>query len=84
MEMKAVLYDRPYENPEEETAYDGFRPLQVVPVEEELDLPGPALTDLFRMTPYAWKTPREGVARLAALDRLTVTAAFRIHGYQRL
>jgi 23S rRNA (guanine745-N1)-methyltransferase len=31
------------------------------------------------MTPYAWKTPKAGVERLAALESLTVTAQFRIH-----
>ena len=43
-----------------------------------------ALLDLFGMTPYAWKTPREGVERLKALEELTVTAAFRIHVFRRL
>ena len=38
---------------------------------------------LFRMTPYAWKTPRDGVRRLAGLDRLDTQAGFHIHCYQR-
>ena len=48
-----------------------------------MDLPGEALMDLFAMTPYAWKTPRQGVERLAGLDRLTVQADFRVHVFRR-
>jgi 23S rRNA (guanine745-N1)-methyltransferase len=39
---------------------------------------------LFGMTPYAWKTPREGVARLEALDTLTTEIGFDIHVYRRI
>ena len=77
-EMKQVLYERPYENPEEDQAYEGFTLLETVPVETTFRLGHAPLMDLFRMTPYTWKTPREGVARLEALTELEVTAAFRI------
>jgi 23S rRNA (guanine745-N1)-methyltransferase len=83
LELKAVLYDTPYENPEESPEYDGFTRLGITKVESQMDLPAPALMDLFRMTPYVWKTPREGIARLEALSSLTVTAAFHIHAYRR-
>ena len=33
--------------------------------------------------PYAWKTPKEGVRRLEALDRLTCQIGFDLHLYQR-
>lgn len=82
-EMKQVLYDRPYENPEETAAYEGFAYERIVPAERTLRLEGPAIMDLFGMTPYAWKTPREGVERLAALERLTVQAQFRVHVFRR-
>ena len=42
-----------------------------------------ALEDLFTMTPYRWKTPRQGIARMEALDGLSVTASFRIHVFRR-
>ena len=38
---------------------------------------------LFRMTPYVWKTPREGVERLAEQIELGLTAEFRILVYER-
>ena len=45
----------------------GFSYERVEPVEAVVDVAGEALRDLFQMTPYYWKTPREGAERLAAL-----------------
>ena len=42
------------------------------------------ITALFHMTPYAWKTPKSGVQRLAGLDRLDTQAGFDIHCYQKI
>ena len=83
-ELKQVLYDSPYPNPEEAVCYDGFSYASIRPVEAVLTLPDPqSIHDLFQMTPYYWKTPRAGAERLAALDRLTVRASFRIHVFRR-
>lgn len=82
-EMKQVLYEHPYENAEENVSYPGFEYLDVIPVETSFYLTHDPLMDLFRMTPYTWKTPKEGVARLSALDGLDVTAAFRIHVFRK-
>lgn len=83
-ELKQVLYDEPYENAEEETTYDGFVHEAVIPVEFTMNLDAPALQDLFRMTPYYWKTPKSGSERLATLERLDVTASFRVHVFRRI
>ena len=82
-ELKQVLYDSPYPNREENIPYEGFSYEAVVPVETAMDLPAEALADLFRMTPYYWKTPKEGAERLAALDGLRVRADFRVHVFRR-
>lgn len=84
-ELKQVLYDIPYENEEKREEYPGFAYREIIPVESQFTLPNAAaIQDLFRMTPYAWKTPKSGVERLASLDSLTVTAQFHIHVFQRL
>lgn len=84
-ELKEVLYESPYENEEKREEYPGFRYLDVTPVETVFTLPDKqSIADLFRMTPYAWKTPKAGAARLAALPRLTVTGQFRIHVMERI
>ena len=83
-EMKQVLYDRPYRNQEKEVPYEGFTLQEVVPVEAVITLPcREDIHALFQMTPYYWKTPREGAERLAALDRLTTRIAFHVHVFRR-
>lgn len=84
-ELKQVLYDSPYENEEKTEEYPGFHYRQVVPVECRFTLPDPqAIGDLYRMTPYFWKTPRAGSERLSRLEALTVTGQFRVHILERL
>ena len=83
-EMKAILYDRPYPNEERETPYEGFRYEAVVPVDGVITLPSREdIRNLFRMTPYAWKTPRGGRERLAAQETLTTRISFRIHIFRK-
>lgn len=83
--LKRVLYDAPYENPQKDTALDGF-------VLEE-DYAVDALTEiasqkdiaaLFAMTPYYYRTPAEGRARLATLDRLETEISFRLLVYRKV
>lgn len=84
MEMKDILYDETYENPEQQVEYPGFTYLDVVPAARQIHLTShEAIQDLLGMTPYAWKTPKAGLQRLEQLEELTVTAAFRIHVFRR-
>ena len=84
-ELKEVLYDRPYPNEEKETPYEGFAYREIVPVDGTVLLERREdLQNLFRMTPYFWKTPRAGAERLAALDRLEVRTSFRVHVFEKL
>lgn len=83
-EMKEVLYDRPYPNEEKETPYDGFAYREIVPVDETIRLENREdIQNLFRMTPYAWKTPKSGAERLAALERLETRISFRVHVFEK-
>ncbi len=83
-ELKQVLYDKPYPNEEKETPYEGFTYTGIYPVDSTITLPTQAdIHALFQMTPYYWKTPKEGSARLAALDTLTTRIAFRVHVFTK-
>ena len=83
-QLKEVLYDRPYPNEEKETPYEGFTYREIVPVEDTIHLPCPAdIQALYHMTPYCWKTPREGAERLGQLETLDCRIAFRIHIFQK-
>lgn len=83
-EMKEILYSNPYPNTEKRTPYPGFRYLEVREVDEQVLLPTQeAISDLFQMTPYVWRTPKEGIARLKSLDSLTLSISFRIHIFRK-
>jgi len=79
-EMKCALYDRPYFNEEKDIEYDGFRYEEIIEVKTRLTLGcRKDIADLFAMTPYFWRTPKEGAQRLAQLETLETAAEFRIH-----
>ena len=83
-QMKAILYDTPYKNPVQQVAYEGFRPIGEREVSGTITVPAAQLEALFAMTPYYWKTPRDGAARLAALPELTTDIAFRFLVFEKL
>ncbi len=83
-ELKEVLYEHPYLNAEERTPYEGFRYQEVQRVEKTIHLPDQqSIQDLFRMTPYCWKTPGKGKAKLEQLTQLDVQTQFDIHVFTR-
>ena len=82
--LKKVLYDEPYENERRDTEYPGFRFLERIPVRGEIRTDDPqVMLDLFAMTPYYWKTPREGSERLAATAHLETEIGFDFLLYRR-
>ena len=84
-EMTEVLYSNPYENPVKREDYPGFLWRNVREIRYTVDFNSSAdIMALFGMTPYAWKTPREGVARLEGLDRLSCQIGFDLHLYQKI
>lgn len=84
-ELKAAVYDRPYENEEQRIPYEGFEYVRVSRVEGRVHLPdSQTIRDLFGMTPYAWKTPRSGVRRLEELRELEVQTSFDLHLFRRV
>ena len=83
-QMKEVLYPKPYENPVKQEDYPGFEHIDAVPVRYSISMDDPAdWMALFHMTPYAWKTPKEGVQRLEKLPHLETEIGFDIHVYRR-
>ena len=83
--LKQVLYEKPYENPVRDVEYPGFRFLERVPVRADCSLSSAKeIRALFAMTPYYWKTPREGAQRLFALERLETEIAFDFLVYEKI
>ncbi|HCA71362.1 MAG TPA: 50S rRNA methyltransferase [Ruminococcaceae bacterium] len=81
--LKEILYDAPYENEKKETTYSGFCFCKRVPVRGNLTLTGQDVQDLFAMTPYFWKTPKEGIQKLERVSSLTTEIGFDFLVYRR-
>ena len=83
-ELKSAVYDNPYENEEKIENYKGFTHVEDRVVHESVHLANNQDTkNLFMMTPYAWKTPKDSLAKLDTLESLDVTISFHIHVYKR-
>ncbi len=82
-EMKCVLYDEPYKNEPSDTAIDGFTLLSAERISYCMELSSSEeIMALFSMTPYAYRTPREGLERLQRLQSLSVSADFCLLVYR--
>lgn len=83
-QLKEAVYDQPYENERRHTDYKGLTFLRRIPVEQTLTLRDPAaIQALFAMTPYFWKTPKEGCMRLKQLKELITEIHFDFLLYQK-
>lgn len=83
-DLKCVLYDEPYKN-KTEKRNDGL--FELVSSEEILytiDLQDKEdIANLFRMTPYYYKTGREDSERLLNTDKLSITVHFGVELYKK-
>ena len=77
---KEVLYNAPYENEKNSFVLEGFSSLEVIRVTGEMRLESKEdIAHLFMMTPYYWKSPKEGCQRLESLHTLSTPIQFEIH-----
>lgn len=81
--LKRVLYDTPYENPVQTVEYQGFSQVDEVPVRGQITVPETMTAHLFAMTPYYWKTPKDGAERLAACKSLETEIEFRFLVFEK-
>lgn len=84
-ELKQAVYDRPYKNQVKDYALEGFALEQREEVGGLLHLTeAEDIENLFKMTPYYYKTGREEQERLLALRKLTTHMAFEVLLYRRI
>ncbi len=85
LELKARIYDTPYKNTVEDTEIEGFELIKNEPLHYDMSLETKEdLSSLFKMTPYAYRTKKENADRILELDRLKVSAHFRILVYRKV
>ena len=82
-ELKAAVYDRPYENPPAALEAEGFRLLRTQELRKTITLSSNEdVQALFLMTPYYYKTGAEDQKKLSAVRSLRVTTEFLLAVYQ--
>lgn len=78
--LKSVLYDRPYENDERGSDLPTFKCIEQIRVNDTIKLIcQEEIADLLTMTPYFWKTSKQGVERLNKLTGLETPIEFIIN-----
>lgn len=82
--LKAAIYDTPYKNKLDSKDIAGFSLIG----EEQLRIPislkcADDVRNLFMMTPYAYRTSKEGRERVASLDSLDTEAHFYLLTYRK-
>ena len=81
-QLKQFLYETPYEN-KVELPDISLHLKETRHISGEFTITRPYIMDLFRMTPYSYKTSLEATERLQALETLTCVASFVIAVYEK-
>lgn len=80
--LKEAIYDTPYENKVNRDAPQGFSILETIEIRDTVTLNDPILiSQLFAMTPYAYRTNLQGRERLGRLDHLVTELHFYLFVY---
>ena len=83
-ELKEQLYKTPYRNEVKDSALEGFTLIHDERLTFTMSLDSKdSILSLFKMTPYAYRTPRESAERLLSLPKLKCTADFHIFVYRK-
>ena len=82
--LKQAVYDTPYKNKPENTELEGFRLLKKQEIRKEIQLnSNEDISNLFKMTPYYYKTSESDQRKLDNLDTLTTETEFLILTYSK-
>lgn len=83
LEMKNVLYEDTRLNEGKEETIEGFELVDKKVIKQNNVLDNTQIRNLFSMTPYAFKTPKDAIERLFKLDKLNITFEFNIFVYRK-
>lgn len=83
-ELKELIYDKPYENPEPDMAEQGLCVVARYEVKYKMDFEtNEDIMSLFKMTPYFYRTGDEDKKKLERASNLTCRAEFGIVVYKK-
>lgn len=85
IELKEVVYDKvrtDFYSPVEDMKI--FKHIKTINVQDEVLIKeNQSIKNLFDMTPYRWRSPKEGIDRLFALENLKITIDVNIDIFQK-
>jgi len=83
-EMRSIIYDEPRENTKGIKCPEGFALCEETRVEEKVKLPdNETVMNLFTMTPFYHRCPKDGRERLEKTESLEITVEAVIHVYKK-
>lgn len=83
-ELKKLIYDVPYENPETDMEEEGFKVIARHEVKYKMGLSSnEEVISLFKMTPYFYRTGEDDKKKLKAAENLTCSAEFGVVIYKK-
>ena len=84
LELKRAVYETAYANPTETVEIDGFDPVGRKEISYSIKMEkAEDIRDLFRMTPYYYKTGKDDQRKLESIKALDVTFSFGILLYRK-
>lgn len=84
-EMKQVVYEQAYLNDAKPSEYEGFVLEERIPLSYQIHIKNKEdLKALFAMTPYYYRSPKDGVKKLFEQEEMEITAAFYINKYKKI
>lgn len=82
--LKKAIYDTPYKNRPESAKLEGFELVSSSEVKREITLTSQDdISNLFKMTPYYYKTSAKDQKKLNGIDKLDVETEFMILTYKK-
>lgn len=84
MGLKKILYEKTYENEEKHTEYDGFEFIDRISVKEKITVNGEMGVNLFKMTPYYFKTELGAEEKIQKNNGFTTEIHFDFLIYRKL
>ena len=84
MGLKKAIYRETYENEEKDTAYKGFEFVERVPVSRKITVSGEEAVNLFKMTPYYYKTDITACDKIRLAGNIETEIRFDFLVYRKI
>lgn len=84
-DLKTKIYDKPYENKVESLELDGFKLIQKTEIKQNIKIQNNEdIVNLFKMTPYYYKTKKDDQEKINKLNSIDVRVEFLILVYKKI